>query len=669
MRSALLLLLAATPALAADPPAATAEQREFFEMLAGIVTGSQMQPGDGWFHDAQKKHTFAWLSAKHKNANVIARETFRGPPELFARLDRDADGKLTADDLDWSSTSAQLRQRNHVRSLIGRFDRDFDGALNADEWNGLFKQAAGKAGKVDPEALRQLLYPPAVGGPAFGNPADAPSRLTLLRGLFLNEIGSSFPGPDVGDTAPEFVLSPHDGGKEIALSDYRGKTPVCLVFGNFTCGPFRAQYKFVEDVKKAYGDKVKFLGVYVREAHPSDGWRMGSNDKNGVTLPQPKTTKERTGVATQCVKNLKMTMPLLVDEVNDTVGHAYSGMPSRLVLIDTKGKVVFKSGRGPFGFRPGELDQAISLLMIEERLTKMGRLSLNDAEAWQKLPDVTAGEKAGPLPNWAKVYAESSPKLTAAMLELDYVQRAKNPLDAKLRAKIRYAAAEANQSPYGMATALADLERAGGKRADPNDADPTLAFAKKLTLKAHAITDAEFAALRKLHGDAATVAIVLTVAYANFQDRLLLSLGVRVEDGGPLAPVAVSFAKGYAGAADAPHRLTPREEPAVGGKVTDANWKDVDFDGLQTLLKSQSERPERIRVPAFEELLARAPAGTFDPKRPLKIKWSLVCMGYQPELATAWLNCLRTFGQEAQQDRVFEELLFWVVTRSLQCFY
>ena len=29
----------------------------------------------------------------------------------------------------------------------------------------------------------------------------------------------------------------------------------------------------------------------------------------------------------------------------------------------------------------------------------------------------------------------------------------------------------------------------------------------------------------------------------------------------------------------------------------------------------------------------------------------------------------RSFGEEAKQDRVFEESLFWVVTRSLACFY
>ena len=37
--------------------------------------------------------------------------------------------------------------------------------------------------------------------------------------------------------------------------------------------------------------------------------------------------------------------------------------------------------------------------------------------------------------------------------------------------------------------------------------------------------------------------------------------------------------------------------------------------------------------------------------------------------ANAWSACTRAFAEDAKQDRVFEELLFWVVTRSLRCFY
>ena len=104
---------------------------------------------------------------------------------------------------------------------------------------------------------------------------------------------------------------------------------------------------------KRYGDRVAFLGIYVREAHPTDGWPLPSNQKAGIALSQPVDLGERFAVAKKCCTLLKMTMPLLVDELDDRVGHAYSGMPDRLYLIDQDGKVAYKGGRGPFGFKPG----------------------------------------------------------------------------------------------------------------------------------------------------------------------------------------------------------------------------------------------------------------------------------------------------------------------------
>jgi hypothetical protein len=58
-----------------------------------------------------------------------------------------------------------------------------------------------------------------------------------------------------------------------------------------------------------------------------------------------------------------LDLPFLVDHVDDRVGATYSGMPNRLYLIDREGRVAFKSGRGPFGFKPRELEQALVLLL------------------------------------------------------------------------------------------------------------------------------------------------------------------------------------------------------------------------------------------------------------------------------------------------------------------
>jgi hypothetical protein len=118
-------------------------------------------------------------------------------------------------------------------------------------------------------------------------------------------------------------------------------------------------------LKRRYSDKVRFLGVYVREAHPIDGWRMESNDREGIQIAQPKSDRERTTVAARCCQTLKMTMPLLVDGIDDRVGHLYSGMPDRLYLIGRDGRVIYKSGRGPFGFKPGELEQSIIIHLLD----------------------------------------------------------------------------------------------------------------------------------------------------------------------------------------------------------------------------------------------------------------------------------------------------------------
>ena len=40
--------------------------------------------------------------------------------------------------------------------------------------------------------------------------------------------------PKVGDVAPDFELKDVDGENTVRLSDFRGDTPVALIFGSFT---------------------------------------------------------------------------------------------------------------------------------------------------------------------------------------------------------------------------------------------------------------------------------------------------------------------------------------------------------------------------------------------------------------------------------------------------
>jgi thiol-disulfide isomerase/thioredoxin len=120
-------------------------------------------------------------------------------------------------------------------------------------------------GQIAAADLRDALLG---GGGGTFTPGNAPSTETLLCGLFAGEIGSLQEGPLLGVAAPDFELKTADGKEKVRLSDLVGKKPVVLVLGNYTCGPFRALYPQIEEVKKKYGTEAEFLMVYVREAHP-----------------------------------------------------------------------------------------------------------------------------------------------------------------------------------------------------------------------------------------------------------------------------------------------------------------------------------------------------------------------------------------------------------------
>jgi len=358
----------------APPPPATAakvatDPPEWLAMLVDILKGSQLGPGDGWFRAAVAKTRFTWDATRARldkdGDGSVARAEFAGPDADFARLDRDRDGALTAADFDFSPHA--LAPSPGV-ALFYMADRDGDGKVSRQEFEGAFRALdSGNAGFLSQDDLRRAFTPsPAPRLGASPPRPSGPSRWTLVKGLARQEIGSLQPGPEVDDPAPPFTLRTADGDEAVSLSGLVGSKPVVLVFGNFSCGPFRGQAGNVEKLHLRYKDRANFAMVYVREAHPTDGWQMESNDRAGVSLRQPRTYDERVGVARSCGKALAFGFPMLVDTLDDAVGARYSGMPGRLYLIDRSGKVAYKSGRGPFGFKPAELEQSLILLLGRE---------------------------------------------------------------------------------------------------------------------------------------------------------------------------------------------------------------------------------------------------------------------------------------------------------------
>jgi hypothetical protein len=115
----------------------------------------------------------------------------------------------------------------------------------------------------------------------------------------------------------------------------------------------------LEALAERHRDRVAFLIVYVREAHPEDGWVLADNRREGIAVVDPTSEEERTEVATACAVRLRTRIPIAVDGVDDAVATAYGGWPDRLYLVGRDGRIAYQGGEGPFGFRPDELAAAI----------------------------------------------------------------------------------------------------------------------------------------------------------------------------------------------------------------------------------------------------------------------------------------------------------------------
>lgn len=123
----------------------------------------------------------------------------------------------------------------------------------------------------------------------------------------------------------------------------------------------------MEKLQETYGKDVKFLMVYIREAHPIDGWKIQANERDGIMFKQPTTLEERFGVAKAMCDALEISIPGVVDEMDNKVNAAYSAWPDRLYLVGRDGKIAYQGEHGPRGFKPDELETAIKKELAPEQ--------------------------------------------------------------------------------------------------------------------------------------------------------------------------------------------------------------------------------------------------------------------------------------------------------------
>lgn len=89
--------------------------------------------------------------------------------------------------------------------------------------------------------------------------------LIAIGGFFLLSRPAN---PSATVQAPDFSYRLLNG-KKVALSDYRGKTPVVMNFWASWCPPCQAEAPTLAKIAKIYRGKVRFLGIVVQDTAPN----------------------------------------------------------------------------------------------------------------------------------------------------------------------------------------------------------------------------------------------------------------------------------------------------------------------------------------------------------------------------------------------------------------
>lgn len=81
----------------------------------------------------------------------------------------------------------------------------------------------------------------------------------------------------------------------------------------------------------AYGDRIRFVTLYVREAHPGDNY------------PQPDTFERKLTHARDYAQRDDISWTVMVDDVDGTLHRQLDPKPHAAYLVGSNGKVVFRT--------------------------------------------------------------------------------------------------------------------------------------------------------------------------------------------------------------------------------------------------------------------------------------------------------------------------------------
>ena len=147
----------------------------------------------------------------------------------------------------------------------------------------------------------------------------------VLRDMYFSK---DEPGP--GDRVPEFDLQTLDGGR-FRSTDLGETGPALLIFGSYTCPVTDGAAPGLEELHGRFGDRVRFVMVDVREAHP------------GKVVPQPQTFDQKMAHA-QLLRDIHgFKFEVAVDDIDGTLHRALGPKPNSAYVLGKDGTILFRA--------------------------------------------------------------------------------------------------------------------------------------------------------------------------------------------------------------------------------------------------------------------------------------------------------------------------------------
>lgn len=203
-----------------------------------------------------------------------------------------------------------------------------------------------------------------------------------------------------GDSLPAFELVTTDGDG-LVNQDLLGNKPLLLIFGSVTCPMTASAMPFLLQLHTEFGDRVGFIMLNVREAHPGEHFR------------QPGTMEEKLKHARALKQFYKIPWTVAADNIEGNLHRALDPKPNSAFLANSDGIIVFRSlwasdkkalrqalesvvaGRKPDQAESQALIGPVSRAMgqVQEVMERAGPQAVKDLW-WAGLPMALAGRVA-----------------------------------------------------------------------------------------------------------------------------------------------------------------------------------------------------------------------------------------------------------------------------------